>query len=381
MKMRTLITAVPVFALAIAIQANAGTVTSKGDDLVLSTNSGLKIETADGDRSFAIGGRIMWDYANIDVNGDNVVNDTYIRRARIHLKGHTGDWAYKSQLNLDDDRGNVKRKGGTVEDLYITYKGFGSAAHITAGKHNAPFSLQQLNSSNDMSALERSASTNLFAAGRHTGIQFHGKSGIFTYGIGAYESDKEFLDSDDDFIDRADDDASSLSVVGRLTATPINEDGNVLHLGAGFIEASDDSQNFRLKDVYNLEAAAVVGPYHVQAEYYDGTIGRQNGTNVDTYYIQAGWVLTGESRPYKGGKFKRIKPKADSGAWELVARYNDGNGDFDEIGDVDAKSYLVGVNYYASKNVRIGINYSTIEEADTNNDADVFLARVQYVLD
>jgi phosphate-selective porin OprO/OprP len=376
MKMKLLTTATSVLALAIAAQANAGVVTSKGDDLVISTKSGLKVATADGNTSFAVGGRIQWDYANIDVNGDNVINDTYIRRARVFFKGHNGDWAYKAQYNLDDNRGVLKRKGGVVEDLYIRYTGFGKAANITVGKQKAPFGLEQLTSSKDITSLERSASTVLFTAGRHVGLQLHGATGMFSYGIGAFEADKEFIDSDGKFFDKDDngndDGAGSIAVVGRVTAAPINEDGSVLHFGAGFIQAPDDSQNFRLKDVYNLEVAGVAGPFHYQAEYFDGT-------DADSYYAQVGWVLTGESRPYKKGVFKRIKPKSDSGAWELVARYNDGSGDFGELSDAEAKSYLFGVNWYATNNVRIGANYSTIEADSTNNDADIFQMRIQYV--
>jgi phosphate-selective porin OprO/OprP len=371
MKMKLLTTATSVLALAIAAQVNAGTVTSKGDDIVISTKSGLKVATADGDKSFAVGGRIQWDYANIDVNGENVINDTYIRRARVFFKGHNGDWAYKAQYNLDDNRGILKRKGGVVEDLYIRYTGFGKAANITVGKQKAPFGLEQLTSSKDITSLERSASTSLFTAGRHVGLQLHGTTGMFSYGIGAFEADKEIVDSDGEFFDRADDDSASIAAVGRVTAAPINEDGSVLHFGVGFIEAPDDSQNFRLKDVYNLEVAGVAGPFHFQAEYFDGT-------DADSYYAQAGWVLTGESRPYKKGVFKRIKPSSDSGAWELVARYNDGSGDFGELGDVEAKSYLFGANYYTGS-VRIGANYTQMDQDSTGDDADIFQVRIQYV--
>ena len=373
--MKLVTTVVPLLSLAIATQVNAGTVTSKGDDLVMSTDGGLKVATADGDKSFAVGGRIQWDYANIDVNGENVINDSYIRRARVFFKGHNGNWAYKAQYNLDDNRGEVKRKGGVVEDLYIRYIGFGKVANVTVGKQKAPFGLEELTSSKDITSLERSASSSLFAAGRNIGVQLHGVSGMFSYGIGAFEADKEFVDADGKFVDRDDngddDGAGSIAVVGRLTAAPINEDGSVLHFGAGFIQAPDDSKNFRLKNVYNVEIAGVVGPFHYQAEYFDGT-------DVDSYYAQVGWVLTGESRPYKKGVFKRIKPNSDSGAWELVARYNDGSGDFGELGDVEAKSYLFGANYYAGS-IRIGANYTQMDEDFTDNDADIFQVRFQYI--
>jgi|TARA_B110000902_G_C14294445_1_gene582616 phosphate-selective porin OprO/OprP len=58
-KIKILIATASLLALAITAQANAGTVTSKGDDIVMSSNSGLKVATADGDKSFAIGGRLQ----------------------------------------------------------------------------------------------------------------------------------------------------------------------------------------------------------------------------------------------------------------------------------------------------------------------------------
>lgn len=348
------------------------------DTDIVNTTSGLKVTSADGESSFAIGGRLQWDYLNVDVEGETVINDTYIRRGRIYVKGQSGDWAYKSQFNLDNNRGGLFRRGGTVEDFYVTYKGFGSAAQITAGKHNAPFSLQRLNSSNDMTALERSAATNFFIFDRHVGVQLHGKSGMFTYGIGAYEAEAAFFDNGDPIEDLGSED---LAIIGRVTANPINNDGNILHLGAGFVQATEDNQRFGLKDVYNLEAAAVLGAFHVQTEYFNGQLAQEGGSDVDTYYLQGGWVITGESRPYKDGKFKRIKPTGDYGAWEVLARYTDGDGDFEGIGDTDAKAYLLGVNWYATNRVRIGANYVMIKEDASGEDADIFQTRLQYVFD
>jgi phosphate-selective porin OprO/OprP len=184
---KILITTASLLALAITAQANAGTVTSKGDDIVMSTNSGLKVVTADGDKSFAIGGRLQGDYINLQNDGKNVFNDRHIRRVRIYFKGRSGNWAYKSPINFDDNKGTRECQGGTVEDLYITYTGFGRATNITVGKHNPSFSLQQLSSSNDISGLERSESTNLFTSARHTGLQHHSNLGMFTCGIGVFE--------------------------------------------------------------------------------------------------------------------------------------------------------------------------------------------------
>ena len=74
-------------------------------------------------------------------------------------------------------------------------------------------------------------------------------------------------------------------------------------------------------DAYNLELAGVMGPFHAQAEYFDGESG---GVDADGYYLQFGWVITGEMRPYKEGKFKKVKPANKSGAWEVVLRIEEG---------------------------------------------------------
>jgi phosphate-selective porin OprO/OprP len=113
----------------------------------------------------------------------------------------------------------------------------------------------------------------------------------------------------------------------------------------------------------------VRGPFHIQAEYVDAEFG---GDDLSGYYVQAGYVLTGETRPYSGGKFKRVKPEAKTGAWEVVARYEDGDGDYSdiELGRTDATAYTLGLNWYAHENLRLGVNYS-------DDDGNEFRVRFQ----
>lgn len=115
-----------------------------------------------------------------------------------------------------------------------------------------------------------------------------------------------------------------------------------------------------------FEAAAVAGPFHIEAEYVDG---EDDATDVNAYYVQAGYVLTGESRPYKGGVFKRIAPSGNKGALELVARYENGDGNHSdiELGNTNASAYTIGLNYYPHKNVKFGINYT---EGKSNLNSD-----------
>ncbi|EGG98718.1 Phosphate-specific outer membrane porin OprP Pyrophosphate-specific outer membrane porin OprO [gamma proteobacterium IMCC2047] len=70
------------------------------------------------------------------------------------------------------------------------------------------------------------------------------------------------------------------------------------------------------------------------AEYYDGeveapdAVAGSDDLEVDGYYFQAGYILTGESRKYKTGSaaFDKVKPGKD-GAWEIFARYDEMNAD------------------------------------------------------
>ena len=169
-------------AISAASAAQAGTVTSSGKDLVIDTDSGIKVKTSDNSASFQLGGRIQWDY-DATRSDDNGVDQTDfdVRRARLYAKGHFGDWAYKTQFNVAESDG---AEGGDAEDLYIRYLGFGSAANLTIGKQKEPFGLEELTSSKDMPALERSAMTERYAPGRSGGIQLSGKGDNWTYGIG-----------------------------------------------------------------------------------------------------------------------------------------------------------------------------------------------------
>ena len=101
--------------------------------------------------------------------------------------------------------------------------------------------------------------------------------------------------------------------------------------------------------------------------------------DLSGYYLQAGYFLTGESRPYSGGKFKRPKPEGKGGAWEIVARYEDGDGNHSdiELGADDATAYTLGVNWYAHKNVKFGVNYTDGESNTSDDDGSEFRVRFQ----
>ena len=336
--------------LGLVSATQAGTVTSEGADLILNTKGGLSLKTTDGDYSVKLGGRLQWDYNYAELNGEADEDEIDVRRARLYVSGNVQDWKYKAQFNIGDNN------GGRPEDLYIRYTGWGKAAQVTIGKQKESFGLEELTSSKDISILERSAITEAYAPGRSEGIQFHGAIDNVTYALGIFEDDSTGDDA---------------AITGRFTYAPVKTKTSLIHLGLGYSNRADDLE------LAALEIAGTYGAFHAQAEYMEA---EQNSAEADGFYVQAGWVITGESRPYKGGKFKRVKPKNASGAWEVVARYEDGEGNFSdiELGRAEATSYGFGVNYYANSYVRLGASYMEGEdESSPANDGSEFRARIQ----
>jgi phosphate-selective porin OprO/OprP len=348
-----------------SIPAIAGTVTTDGEDLVLSTKGGLKVHTVDNSAGIQLGGRLQWDYDSTNSDNDDTT-DLDVRRARLYVKGHISDWAYKIQFNVaEDSSGN---SGGTAEDLYIRYTGWGKQAQLTIGKQKEPFGLEQLTSSKDITALERSATTELYAPGRNAGIQLSGTGSNWTYGAGIFESEGN---GGDDF--------DSIAITARGTYVPFKDDHTLVHVGAAFTSRDDSSDPTSEDiDVLGLEAAVTFDSLHAQMEFFDAEVG---SADINGYYLQVGYILTGETRPYKDGVFKRVKPADKSGAWEVVLRLDEGDGKYSDIGvgTGDGSQTTLGVNWYVNDHIKLGISYMDGENDDNGQDGDELRARVQLV--
>ena len=359
--------------LATSIAALTFATTSANAEVKVSTKGG-NLKVTSGESSIQFGGRIQYDYNRAEENGVVDEDNFDVRRARVDIKGNVNnDWAYKIDYNLDDSE---------FEDLYIQYKGWGKAAKVTIGNHRQHFGLNDQTSSKDISILERAALSELFAPGRSEGVSLSGQlDGNITYAVGAF-----FEDVDEN------DDGEEIGFSGRVTWAPVKTDTSVVHLGFAYVnqndvdgfEGDDNDDEVELEEAFGFEAAYVGGPFHAQFEYADGTVFDDGDEfDVDGFYVQAGYIITGETRPYKGGRFKRVKPGSKSGAWEVVARYEDGNGDFgdielgDQIGDDEASSYTLGVNYYANNFIRIGASYSDGDEDNGSDDGNEFRVRFQ----
>jgi phosphate-selective porin OprO/OprP len=147
-------------------------------------------------------------------------------------------------------------------------------------------------------------------------------------------------------------------------------------------------------DLFDGEFAGVIGPWWWQAEYLAALLDTENdGTlTFGGYYVQTGYVLTGEKRNYNHarGTFTPPVPKKNFnpfggkgntgwGAWEVAGRYS--HVDLSD-GDVDGgkqDAYTLGLNWYANQNVRWALNYihNEIDNEFYGGNFDVLQSRVQ----
>ncbi len=389
--------------LMISGPALAGTVTSDGADLILKTKGGFEVTTADGDYSFKVGGRLMLDYNAYDgvintVEGQTG-SDIWFRRARLEIKGKAKDWSYLMSYNLTGS--------GSIDQLHASYNGFGKMTVLTMGQQKEGFGLDDTGSSKWITGIERALASDAFDTGNNVGLKLHGGNDAISYSLGVY---KESIDADDNALDTG--------VTGRIVYRPIIDDDLLVHLGAGFTarDGEFDSLGARLgvrggedrtanrsrvryagglsgdeQQSYNLEAAATFGQAHIQAEYFSSEVSGATAPDLeaDGYYLQLGWVLTGENRGYKNGAgvFDKIKPSGPGGAWEVFARYDAFNVDGAEADPAitveggDATVITLGANWYINSNAKLSLNYVSSETDQLINgedDGDAIVARLQF---
>ncbi len=321
-----------------------------------------RLEDAEGDQApwdkyvDEFGGRIMFDQTwafgedqglENAVNGNNNLEEgAELRRVRFFAEGSVAPWlAYKLQIDFAG--------GAEAKDVYMQAHGLGSMPSVKVGHFKEPLSLQEQTSSKYISLMSRTMlADEVGSVGRNAGImltdhfandRLNVALGVFNPNFGNWETPSGSSNE------------GNVSITGRVTSPILYSDGGdrVLHVGAGFSHRKVDSfslgqepevhktddfisgtvANVDSRQIYGAELAGVFGPAHAQAEYVRSNINTPNGPDpdIDTYYVQGGVVLTGESRPYDkaDGDFGRIKPASPftglgsgPGAWEVVGRYS-----------------------------------------------------------
>lgn len=345
---------------------------------------GLTVASKDGKFKFGFGGRMQADTAFFFPNSP-YGNGAEIRRARLKAYGTLYyDWKYKVEIDFSEE--------AELTDGWLAYTGFKPLV-LKVGHQKVPFSQQSMTSSNWQVFQER-ALTDAFIDNSETGRR---RLGITAQAGGEIFGNDYWMLHTGVFGQGVDDDrafSQSWGVAARGTYAPIADIPNRQLLAFGgsvyYRDLNDRSQlrvrarpeahisGVRLVDTgviesannYRVAAAEFTtfwGPWHAQGEYVNERISRSHGhstLNIDGWYVQTGYFLTGESRNYKKSvaAYKRVKPfnpvgLGGWGAWELAARYSylDLSGDYN--GGGRERNFTIGLNWWATDNVMFRLNY------------------------
>ena len=354
------------------------------NDLRLYWKDGIRMDSRDGNIKLKFGGRLMYDMSWIgDGDAERLVGELAdgfeTRRARLYLEGDL--WknvGFKWEYDWASGAAGLR-------DGYLEFKKLPVVGNLRLGHFKEPFSLDELTSSRYITFMERGL-PNAFVPGRNGGAMIHDTlfdkrvtwaAGVFRDTAGA-----------DGGLGRAD---GQYSFTTRLTGLPYYEDKGkrLVHLGTSYsIRHTDgivryrsrpethitaqrfvDTGNYFTRDISMIgaEGAVVWGPFHAEAEYIvpnmaaDNTparVGNQPDPNFHGYYVQAGYFLTGETRPYKtsSGTFDRVKPlkpygQGGYGAWEVAGRFSYLDLDDDRLAGGKMWNYTLGLNWYVNNNV------------------------------
>jgi phosphate-selective porin OprO/OprP len=388
----------------------------KKDDKTLNAyyKNGFYVERADKAFKMKVGGRVQGDYLSFDDN--NSADSSFdMRRARIYASGklykHT---KFKAQLDFGEG------KDANLKDGYLNF-GYLKWAQVKVGQYKEPFGLEELTSSKYIDFSERSTAVNNLAPSRDIGLMLHSAFGKGTvgYGLGIFNGNgsNNKRDENDDkdvagriyfrpFAQRDTMWFNGLQVATSFTVG--NQTNSIKDLktpasGARIVDWTSGVQSDDRRTRFGADLAWVVGPFSLKGEYIRADWSnvnfgsREEDFDIHGWYVTGSYFLTGESKPYKGGAFSRLKnvrsifdfKKSSWGAWEVVARYDTMRVD-EEIFDLgyasgsdEINSITMGLNWYPHNMVTIRFNYvhnsydDNLSDLGGDDKEDLFLSRLQ----
>lgn len=375
-----------------------------GNALQAYWDSGLRVRSEDESFKLKIGGRIQVDWATYSQNSSlketagEMESGVEVRRAEFYSEGKIyNNVIYKLEIEFAGELG--------LEDAYIQVNNL-PVGDIRFGHDEEPFCMDELTSNKYYTFMERSLLDLALAPGTDMGCSIRNEffdervrfaAGAFMVTGGKGESP----------------DGNEVAFGGRVTGLPIcSEDGRgLVHLGAAVNTRKADEELLVYKTrpeshlaenmvdtgelaaesatLYGGELAAVYGSSHLQAEYVSADVDlcENSSASFSSYYVQAGYFLTGEHKPYSKseGVFGRVMPKknfnpdeGDYGAWEVAARYSYIDLEDSAVNGGTMTSITAGINWYLNPNTRMMLNYISAEADDKyDGSVDIVQARMQ----
>lgn len=362
---------------------------SQENDYKVKWDNGFKFKSENKHFELEFGGRIMNDWAFFS-QGDSIQNHfgeiksgTEFRKLRFYNSGEIFD-NIKYKLQLDFTGGIIELKDAFIEINEIPF-----IDAIEIGQFKEPIRLDVVGSSKYLTFMERSFVSE-FLPTRNTGFMIRNSvfENILNWQVGFFRTADDYGDNKN--IDKA------YNLTGRITGLAYrHKDRNhLLHLGFAYSYRKPDENIYKIdsrpeshlapeyvstgdisnvnnNQVYSSEAFLLLQSFSFQAEYINTTV--LCGTNADSvkysfssYYAQASYFLTGESKNFKSSYsgLGRISPKNNFGngdggigAWEIAFRYSNINLNDKTVNGGELTDITIGLNWYLNPVTRIMFNY------------------------
>ncbi|MFK5958225.1 MAG: porin [Lutibacter sp.] len=369
-------------------------------------DNGFHIQSEDGSFKMKFGGRIQYQssYFLQDTQTINLfnkaINGTEFRRIRFYNSGTIYSFiSYKLQV---DFTGNSTK----LKDAYISINKIPAIGKFTIGHFKEPFGLDNLNSSNDMSFIERAPNIDM-TLGRNNGFMLSNTAfnKRTTWALGTFK--------DTDNYGKAI--SNNYNLTGRITGLPITNENftKLMHFGVAFSFRNPSNNEFKLDSkpeanllpnyintgiiehvdnvlLTGIEFAIVKNSFSIQSEYINSKINRNsdlNSYNFFGYYIETSYFLTGEHKNYsnKSATFKRVSPKSNFnpqskglGAIELAIRYATTDYSDSSLNGGELTNFTTSVNWILNPATKFSFNYS-LANLKTIGKTSIFQMKFQVV--
>jgi phosphate-selective porin OprO/OprP len=349
--------------------------------------------------------------------GDGSDTDFGMRRSELVFKGKgPGMWNWVAGYDFTNNR---------FLDVNVAYK-FSAFTAVTVGQYKQPNSFEELSSTKNNDFISKAMTTNLQGVARRLGVA--AVTGNTNWSI----TGSVFGET----LTRNINEGNGYGVRG--TFAPINEAGNILHLGLSWVDyaavlpgsspgavpvvSGDNQAQWRVRpdadltgvrlvnsgvltdadrnSTWGAEAAWVHGPFKLQGEYMGSQTSRTAHDNysLDSWYVYGVWNITGETWTYKDTVLVTGLPDNPSlGMWQIGLRYDAANLNDGSVGGTPTApvvlgvlggkedNWTLGVNWYWRSNFKFALNYvwatsekySTSAKAYVQDDPSILEVRAQ----
>jgi phosphate-selective porin OprO/OprP len=141
-------------------------------------------------------------------------------------------------------------------------------------------------------------------------------------------------------------------------------------------------ENVSNQRIYGLELAGSKDSFMFRAEMFRATWNQSDTRDpvFKGFYTQVSWIITGETFKYTQGKFLRIRPQSERGAWEVAVRISRVKLNDEEITGGEERNLTLALNWYSPGNqfrLMSNLIFVRTDEYAGNEDPTIIQIRAQ----